>query len=96
MRVGGEKIVRTEKEVILDKREKDKDTEAKKEQEDRPANAPSLRRPGEDPADVPQPSDSRSPIPIAPPDMPPPSTPGPPAPLPPGSPGGPGYVAGQR
>jgi hypothetical protein len=96
MRVGGEKIVRTEKEVILDKREKDKDTEAKKEQEDRPANAPSLRRPGEDPADVPQPSDSRSPIPIAPPDMPPPSTPGPPAPLPPGSPGGPGYVPGQR
>ena len=91
MRVGGEKIVRTEKEVILDKREKDKDTEAKKEQEDRPANAPSLRRPGEDPTDVPQPSDSRSPIPIAPPDVPPPSTPQ--APGPPG----PGYLAaGQR
>jgi hypothetical protein len=91
MRVGGEKIVRTEKEVILDKREKDKDTEAKKEPEDRPANAPSLRRPGEDPTDVPQPSDSRSPIPIAPPDVPPPSTPQ--APGPPG----PGYLAaGQR
>lgn len=97
MKVGGEKIVRTEKEVILDKSDKDKDTEAKKEPEDRPANAPSLRRPGEDSADVPHPEDSRSPIPIAPPDVPPPSTnPGPPAPLPPGAPGGPGYAAGQR
>ena len=86
MRVGGEKIVRTEKEVILDKREKDKDTEAKKEPEDRPANAPSLRRQGEDPAEAPHPEDGRSPIPIAPPDVPPP----------PGAPGGPGYVAGQR
>ena len=55
MKVGGQKIVRTEKEVILEK--PDKDTEAKKEQEDRPANAPSLRRPGEDPEDVPEASD---------------------------------------
>jgi hypothetical protein len=96
MKVGGQKILRTEKEVILDRHEKDKDTEAKKEPEDRPANAPSLRRPGEDPADVPQPADSRSPIPIAPPDTPPPSAPGPPQGQPLGSPGGPGYVAGQR
>ena len=83
MKVGGEKIVRTEKEVILDKPDKDKDTEAKKEQEDRPANAPSLRRPGEDPADVPQPADSRSPLPVAAPDGPQPTpqqTPGPPGP----------------
>jgi hypothetical protein len=91
MKVGGEKIVRTEKEVILDKPDKDKDTEAKKEPEDRPANAPSLRRPGEDPVDVPQPEDGRSPLPIAPPDVPPPPTPQ--APGPPG----PGYwAAGQR
>ena len=46
MKVGGQKIVRAEKEVIIEK--PDKDTEAKREQEDRPANAPSLRRPGED------------------------------------------------
>ncbi len=85
MKVGGEKIVRTEKEIILDKHEKDKDTEAKKEPEDRPANAPSLRRQGEDPTEAPHPEDGRSPIPIAPPDVPPP-----------GTPGGPGYAAGQR
>ena len=69
MRVGGQKIVRTEKEVILEK--PDKDTEAKKEQEDRPANAPSLRRPGEDTDNVPKPADGVSPVPIArPPDQP--------------------------
>jgi hypothetical protein len=63
MRVGGEKIVRTEKEVILEK--PDKDTEARKEQEDRPANAPSLRRPGEDQDNVPKPADGVSPVPVA-------------------------------
>jgi hypothetical protein len=69
MKVGGQKIVRTEKEVILEK--PDKDTEAKKEQEDRPANAPSLRRPGEDSEDVPKPADGASPVPpSAPPQMP--------------------------
>lgn len=75
MKVGGQKIVRTEKEVILQK--PDKDTEAK--QEDRPANAPSLRRPGEDSENAPKPSDGASPIPpAAPPDFPPPSgNPGP-------------------
>ena len=41
MRIGGQKIVRTEKEVILDK--PDKDTEAKKQQEDRPSNAEKIR-----------------------------------------------------
>jgi hypothetical protein len=77
MKVGGQKIVRTEKEVILEK--PDRDTEAKKEQEDRPANAPSLRRPGEDTEDVPKPADGASPIPpSAPPDSPqPPGSPGP-------------------
>ena len=76
MKVGGEKIVRTEKEIILEK--PDKDTEAKKEQEDRPANAPSLRRPGEDPENAPKPADGVSPVPIAPPpDIPQPSGPGP-------------------
>ena len=76
MKVGGEKIVRAEKEVIIEK--PDKDTEAKREQEDRPANAPSLRRPGEDTEDVPKPSDSISPMPpAAPPDIPQTGPPGP-------------------
>ena len=75
MKVGGQKIVRTEKEVILEK--PDKNTEAK--QEDRPANAPSLRRPGEDSEGAPKPSDNVNPLPpAAPPDMqPPPVNPGP-------------------
>jgi hypothetical protein len=77
MKVGGEKIVRTEKEVILEKSE-DKDMEAKKEQEDRPANAPSLRRPGEDSENVPKPADGANPTPpMPPPDIPQPSGPGP-------------------
>jgi hypothetical protein len=63
MKVGGQKIVRTEKEVILEK--PDKDTEAK--QEDRSPNAPSLRRPGEDSDNVPKPANGVSPVPIAPP-----------------------------
>jgi hypothetical protein len=82
MKVGGEKIVRTEKEVILEK--PDKDTEAKK-QEERPANAPSLRRPGEDSEEVPKPAGGIAPMPPqAPPDVPQPS----------GNPG-PGYVIGR-
>jgi len=85
MRVGGQKIVRTEKEVILEK--PDKDTEAKKEQEDRPANAPSLRRPGEDPENAPKPEGGISPLPpAAPPDMS----------QPPGNPGPGEVVAGHR
>ena len=77
MKVGGQKIVRTEREVILEK--PDKDTEAKKEQEDRPPNAPSLRRPGEDSENAPKPADGVNPLPPAPPpDIPQPS--GPPGP----------------
>ena len=76
MKVGGVKIVRTDKEVILDK--PDKDTEAKRQQEDRPANAPSLRRPGEDQDNAPKPADGASPVPIASPD--PPQAPGSPGP----------------
>lgn len=69
MRVGGQKIVRTEKEVILQK--SDQETEAKKEQEDRPPNAPSLRRPGEDSENAPKPSDGANPTPpIMPQDIP--------------------------
>lgn len=77
MKVGGQKIVRTEKEVILEK--PDKDTEAKKQQEDRPPNAPSLRRPGEDPDNAPKPADTVNPMPPArPPDVPqPPGNSGP-------------------
>lgn len=74
MKVGGQKIVRTEKEVILSK--PDQDTEAKKEEQDRPANAPSLRRPGEDPDTAPKPANGVS-VPIAPPPGPPPGDPGP-------------------
>lgn len=75
MRVGGEKIVRTEREVILDQGDK----EAKKEPEEKPANAPSLRRPGEDSEDVPKPTKTSAPTPvIPPPDVPqPPTSPGP-------------------
>jgi hypothetical protein len=83
MKVGGQKIVRTEKEVILVK--PDKDTEAK--QEDRPANSPSLRRPGEDSENAPKPADGASPLPPAtPPDFPQPS----------GSPGPGGIVGGPK
>ena len=75
MKVGGEKVVRTEKEVILENPEK----EAKQEQAERPPNAPSLRRPGEDSDAVPKPANGASPIPpIAPPDVPQPTgNPGP-------------------
>jgi hypothetical protein len=71
MKVGGEKIVRTEKEVVLDRPDKEK--EARAEQEVRPPNAPSLRRPGEDADDVPKPANGQAPLP--PPTGPPPSSP---------------------
>jgi len=75
MKVGGEKIVRTQKEVILESPDQEK--EAKKEPEERPANAPSLRRPGEDSEDVPRPASAPSPTPpMPPPDLPQPSGPG--------------------
>ena len=66
MKVGGEKIVRTEKEIILQQPER----EAKKEPEVRPANAPTLRRPGEDADDVPKPANGTAPLPLPPPDSP--------------------------
>jgi hypothetical protein len=73
MKVGGEKIVRTAKEVELNPPEKT----AKQEQEQRPANAPSLRRPGEDSQDVPNPAGGASPMPPPPPDVPQQGPPGP-------------------
>ena len=72
MRVGGQKIVRVDKEVILER--PDKGAEAKKEEEVRPPNAPSLRRPGEDPENAPKPANGANPLPpAAPPQMPRPS-----------------------
>jgi hypothetical protein len=85
MKVGGQKIVRTEREVIIEK--PDRDTEAKKQQEEQPANSPSLRRPGENADDVPKPADDASPVP--------PATP-PSMPQPPGDPGPGGMVAGGK
>jgi len=73
MKVGGEKIVRTEKEVVL--QQPDKDKEAKENEQERPANAPSLRRPGEDADDVPKPANGQAPLP--PPTMPTPTSPAP-------------------
>lgn len=76
MKVGGEKIVRTQREVVLP--QSDKDKEAKKEPSDRPDNAPTLRRPGEDSQDVPKPAagTGTSPLPpLPPPDIPQPSGP---------------------
>ncbi|MGA7401374.1 MAG: hypothetical protein WCC99_01375 [Candidatus Sulfotelmatobacter sp.] len=74
MKVDGEKIVRTDREVVL---QPDKDKEAKKEKEpdQRPATAPSLRRPGEDQQDVPKPANGATPPPM----MPPPDLPQPPS-----------------
>src|SRR5215470_12843899 len=84
MRVGGEKVVRTDKEVILPKPE---DEEAKKQEQERPANAPSLRRPGEDPENAPKPEDSINPLPPqAPQDIPQPTH----------DPGGPGQMVGHH
>jgi len=83
MKVGGEKIVRTQKEVILER--PDKAAEAKK-QEERPPNAPSLRRPGEDQENVPKPADTVSPLP---------PTPPPDIPQPPGG-SGPGEIVSGR
>jgi hypothetical protein len=80
MKVGGEKIVRTEKEIVLQQPER----EAKTEPEVRPANAPTMRRPGEDSDDVPKPANGATPLPPPPPpDLPQPS-------------GGPGELASAR
>jgi hypothetical protein len=74
MKVGGEKIVRTAKEVELP--QPGESAQANQEQQTRPANAPSLRRPGEDSQDVPNPADGASPMP-PPPDIPQQAPPGP-------------------
>jgi hypothetical protein len=55
MRVDGQKVVRTEKEVNLEET-----TVAKK--SDHPANAPTLRRPGEDMPDTKQEAPSPTPV----------------------------------
>jgi hypothetical protein len=74
MKVDGVKIVRTEREVTLPQADKDK--EAKKEPADRPANAPTMRRPGEDAEDVPKPANGQTPLPpMPPPDLPQPQGP---------------------
>jgi hypothetical protein len=72
IKVGGQRVLRTAKEVELPK--PDEQAEAKRqEQQDRPANAPSLRRPGEDTQDVPQSGGASQLPPAAPPQMPPPT-----------------------
>ncbi len=81
MKVDGEKIVRTQKEVFLDQ---DKTKEAKSQQEEHPSTAPSLRRPGEDEENVPKPANGATP----PPPMPPPDIPQPG--------GGPGSIVATR
>ena len=73
MKVNGEKIVRTEKEVILQQ----PDREAKQEPQERPRSAPSLRRPGEDEDDAPKPANSAAPLPPYQPDPPAPPGKGP-------------------
>ncbi len=62
MKVGGQKIVRTEKEIILEK--PDKDTEAKKDQ-DRPRTPPASAVLERTPENAPKPSNGVSPIPVA-------------------------------
>ncbi len=69
MKIDGEKILRTEKEVIL--QQPDQEARAKKEPQEGPTNAPSLRRPGEDTDDVPKPADRATPLPPLQPDPPP-------------------------
>jgi hypothetical protein len=67
MKVDGVKLVRTEKEVTLEKPE---EKEAKQQEPDvRPPNAPTMRRPGEDSDDVPKPAGDTGapPPPIVPP-----------------------------
>jgi hypothetical protein len=75
MKVNGEKIVRTQKEITLPNSEEEKEAQ-KQEQPERPSNAPSLRRPGESSEDVPQPASAPAPPPaLPPPDLPQPNGP---------------------
>lgn len=83
MKIDGEKILRTEREVTLQP-PAEQEAKAKKEPEDHSGNAPSLRRSGEDSGEVPRPADGASPLPpTPPPDIPQPS-------------GGPGEMVGVR
>jgi hypothetical protein len=91
MKIGGEKIVRTEREVVLPQPDKDKDKEAKKEPGERPAKAPTLRRPGEDSQDAPDPAGGATPLPPA-----PPRGPDDPAPSKVPTPDGPGEILPSR
>jgi hypothetical protein len=71
MKVDGQKIVRTQKEVVLPTSDQQ---EAQKQPAERPADAPSLRRPGESSEDVPRPATGAAPAPPPPPpDLPQPS-----------------------
>ncbi|MFZ0760870.1 MAG: hypothetical protein WAM69_13055 [Candidatus Sulfotelmatobacter sp.] len=63
MKVDGEKVVRTQREMELPQSDKDKEAKTA----EHPANAPTLRRPGEDSEDVPKPTGGVSPLPPAPP-----------------------------
>ena len=75
MKVNGEKILRTEKEVDIPK---PGETQAKKEEAtERPVNAPTLRRPGEDLPNASPTSMPGSPPPVPPVTQPPSSTPDP-------------------
>jgi hypothetical protein len=67
MKVDGSKSLRTEKEVTLEAQP----TVAKKSEEPRPDNAPTLRRPGEAATEPEQPHGSRAPVRLPPPDAPP-------------------------
>jgi hypothetical protein len=64
MKVGGEKMVKTEKEIDIKKPEVAKESE-----QPRPANAPTLRRPGEEMPETPKtmPSGPTAPMPPPPP-----------------------------
>jgi hypothetical protein len=76
MKVDGEKIVRTQKEIVLPNSEEEKEAQ-KEQQPEHPSNAPSLRRPGESSEDVPQPASAPAPPPpMPPPDLPQPNGPG--------------------
>ncbi|HZQ67699.1 MAG TPA: hypothetical protein VFA68_04195 [Terriglobales bacterium] len=75
MKVGGEKVVRTEREVELPQQQQPTVARGSAEPEVRPANAPTLRRPGEDlptaqdpTRSVPNPGRQRMPAPGPPPD----------------------------
>ena len=84
MKIDGEKILRTQREVTLQPAPEQEAKATPKEKQDSPANVPSLRRPGEASDDVPKPADGAAPMPP----MPPPDVPQPQ--------GGPGEMVSAR